>query len=54
MKYLYLIFKLFKCSHKYQQIDKISEYRRVDNSIVSYTFVNRCIKCGKITSTKVD
>lgn len=60
MKYLYLIFRLFKCSHKWVEINRYSvQYK--GTGYYSFEFgefgtkfiVNKCRKCGKVKAMEV-
>jgi hypothetical protein len=53
MKYLYLIFRLFKCPHKWMQEERIDKTRKFDSSIVSIIFVLKCTKCGRMKNHEV-
>lgn len=51
MKYLYAIFRLFKCPHKFKQISKITI--RDGNEVVGHKLVKDCSKCGTVRSFKL-
>jgi hypothetical protein len=57
-KYLYLIFRLFKCPHKYIFIKTVKVYKEENykvNDIPKYVvYVTQCCKCGKLQNTKID
>ena len=52
MKYLYLIFRLFKCPHKWQPYNTVNMWEDGKNMPSNKIFVFKCSKCGNIKKTK--
>lgn len=49
MKWLYRIFRLFKCPHRYEHVSKIMEHlETVKEAPHAYVYVSRCRRCGKL------
>lgn len=54
MKYLYLIFRLFKCPHKDAIINKLKVTHKDDYDLKEdLVFICRCSKCGRIKETRI-
>lgn len=47
MKYLYLIFRLFFCGHRWEVIRSIKVVNQ-EGAAVGYAYDSKCKKCGKI------
>jgi hypothetical protein len=53
MKYLYLIFRLFKCPHKWAEYGTQDITRRSDGGTIGRTFILQCKKCGDMKFHKM-
>ena len=51
MKYLYGIFRLFKCPHKYEILSGAALTRKKSKKVYAYKYFLKCSKCGKIKKT---
>jgi len=52
MKYLYLIFRLFKCPHKWQRYSEVNIWEDGKDMPSNRIFVTKCARCGNIKKTK--
>ena len=52
MKQLYIIFRMFKCPHKWQESDYYQVVDRWDDIPVAYKYKLTCSKCGNIKFKK--
>jgi hypothetical protein len=53
MKYLYLIFRLFKCPHKWAEHYKQDITRRTDERTIATVYILQCKRCGDMKDHKV-
>lgn len=51
MKYLYFIFRLFKCPHKYIILANSCYAIEKKHKIVAFKYYMKCSRCGKIKIT---
>ena len=51
MKYLYLLFRLFKCLHQYKILKGEQIIKR--EKLYAFKYFMKCSKCGKIIKTVV-
>lgn len=51
MKHLYLIFRLFKCPHKYKILNGQQIIKK--NKLKAFKYFLQCQKCGKIIKSVV-
>jgi len=49
MKHLYLLFRLFKCPHKYNILKGEQVVKK--DKIIAFKYFLQCSKCGKITKS---
>lgn len=49
MRYLYFIFRLFKCPHKYNILKGEAVYKR--KRLKAYKYFLQCKRCGNIKKT---
>ena len=47
-KYLYYIFRLFKCSHKYKVTNRLKLIDGKTGMIAEIVTEVRCVRCGKL------
>ena len=53
MKYIYLIFRLFKCGHKWKEYGTQDITRRTDGGTIRRTFILTCKRCGDMKFHKM-
>lgn len=52
MKYLYSIFRLFFCPHKYELVKEVKFYDDPNQLPTRSVRIKSCVKCGKEKSFK--
>jgi hypothetical protein len=57
MKYLYMIFRLFRCPHKWREFGT-TQVTRLDLDGVerakAHVYINKCRRCGTFSSYRLD
>lgn len=53
MKYLYLIFRLFKCPHKFKLAEEYKATKIGTTQVMLVVRVYECTKCGKAETLEI-
>ena len=54
MKYLYMIFRLFKCPHKWEPYKIWEVTHKPSGNCVKQTHILKCKRCGNLKNHEVD